>query len=137
MKLINLGYKFTNHNVQLSINSSSSSYIKLWDLDKTLIGTNEYMGFAYFWDHEVKHTMREATTKFKKVVHDTALKNGLVFIKGKMGRYDILNDFSYTDVFYLPTTKELKEIINLAVVKFKMNDQIKFGSKHSYLLKGA
>ena len=54
-----------------------------------------------------------------------------------MGRYDILNDFSYTDVFYLPTTKELKEIINLAVVKFKMNDQIKFGSKHSYLLKGA
>ena len=80
-----------NYNVQLNL----KAHQLLWDLDKKLIGTSEYMGLAYFWDHEVKHTMRDATTKFKKAVHDTALKNGLDFTKG-----------------YVKTDQKLQDIIS-------------------------
>ena len=88
---------FSNYNVQLNI----KAFQMLWNLDKKLIGSEEYMGFAYFWDHEVKHTMRDATTKFKKAVHDTALKDCFDFSNG-----------------YVKTNKKLQGIINKMLKKY-------------------
>ena len=77
---------FSNYNVQLNI----KAFQMLWNLDKKLIGSEEYMGFAYFWDHE-----------FKKAVHDTALKDGLDFSNG-----------------YVKTNKKLQGIINKMLKKY-------------------
>tara|TARA_R110002012_G_scaffold53447_1_gene137457 strand:- start:287 stop:640 length:354 start_codon:yes stop_codon:yes gene_type:complete len=46
-------------------------------LDKTFIGTNSYMGFAYFWGQEYKHTLRSANNTQRQRVHNAMVKAGL------------------------------------------------------------
>ena len=46
-------------------------------LDKTFIGTNSYMGFAYFWGQEYKHTLRDANNTQRQRVHNAMVKAGL------------------------------------------------------------
>jgi hypothetical protein len=46
-------------------------------IDQAFVGTPDYMGIAYWWDHEYKHTMRDATTKERKKAHDALLAAGL------------------------------------------------------------
>lgn len=46
-------------------------------IDHAFVGTPDYMGLAYWWDHEYKHTMRAATTKQCKKAHDAILAAGL------------------------------------------------------------
>ena len=61
-----------NYNIQVNFpNSKKTNWYKLRKLDKSFIGTSEYMGFAWFWDHEIKYYMREATAKQKKYIHDS------------------------------------------------------------------
>ncbi len=50
---------------------------KLNDLDTSLIGTEDYMGYAYFWDMEYKHYLRNATFAERQKVHKAFLKAGL------------------------------------------------------------
>ena len=57
-----------------------NSYTKLMELDKTLIGTADYMGFAWFWGTGgagVKHYLRDATAKQKKIIHDSFILNNV------------------------------------------------------------
>ena len=53
------------------------SYNKLYLLDKTLVGTPDYLGLAYFWSGEYKQLLRIATPKQCKTVHDRLLAAGL------------------------------------------------------------
>jgi hypothetical protein len=46
------------------------------DDDKN-IGTENYSGLAYFWDHEYKHYLRDASRRIKKRIHDEFISNGL------------------------------------------------------------
>lgn len=46
-------------------------------IDEAMIGTPDYMGLAYWWSHEYKHTLRDATTKQRKKAHDALLAAGL------------------------------------------------------------
>jgi hypothetical protein len=46
-------------------------------LDTALIGTPDYLGVAYFWAYEYRHSLREATPKQRKAVHDAFLAEGL------------------------------------------------------------
>ncbi len=46
-------------------------------LDKTFIGTNSYMGFAYFWGQDYKHTLRDANNTQRQKVHNAMVKAGL------------------------------------------------------------
>ena len=46
-------------------------------IDRAMIGTPDYMGLAYWWDHEYKHTLREVTPKQRKKTHDAILAAGL------------------------------------------------------------
>lgn len=47
-------------------------------LDQNFVGTPNYMGFAYFWGHEYKHDMREATQHQRMRIHAAFLDAGLV-----------------------------------------------------------
>jgi len=73
------------------------------------------MGFAYFWDSEVKHTMRELSSYMRKVIHDTALEEGLFedSYKGK-------------SCSYVPTTTKLIQIINATLIRYKPKDYKSF-----------
>lgn len=46
-------------------------------VDKSLIGTPDYMGVAYFWHHDYRHTMRETSYAVRRRVHGKMLKEGL------------------------------------------------------------
>ena len=119
MKLSSLKVYTSNYGLQLTTGYKANdcgSYGLVKDLDTTLIGTQNYMGMAYFWDHDVKHTMRDVTPKVRKIIHDTALREGL-FKDSEFGNK------------YIPTSKKFIEIINLAVTKFQLGDE--------YLIEGA
>lgn len=49
----------------------------LLQIDDAMIGTPDYMGLAYWWDHEYKHTLRGVTPKQRKKTHDAILAAGL------------------------------------------------------------
>jgi len=49
----------------------------LFQLDKTFIGTEDYMGVCYFWDYEYRHSMRPTTAKQRKTIHHALIKAGL------------------------------------------------------------
>ena len=74
--------KSNNYNIQVNFpNSKKTNWYKLNKLDESFIGTNEYMGFAWFWDHDIKHDMREASAKQKKYIHDSFVLNNVPFKK--------------------------------------------------------
>ena len=50
---------------------------KLLRLDKSFIGSSDYMGLAYFWNTAYKHSLRGATPIQRKRVHDMLLKANL------------------------------------------------------------
>ena len=53
------------------------AYEAVLTLDERLVGTPDYMGVAYWWSHEYKWTLREATHTQRKRAHDAILAAGL------------------------------------------------------------
>lgn len=53
-------------------------FVILMRIDEAMIGTPDYMGIAYWWDHEYKHTMRAATPRQSKRAHDAIVAAGLL-----------------------------------------------------------
>ena len=49
----------------------------LLELDKTFIGTVDYMGMAYFWNWEYRHYLRPMTYAVKRRVHAALRAAGL------------------------------------------------------------
>lgn len=56
---------------------TTRAYIVVHALDQGLVGTPDYLGLAFFWSHEYKHALRDASPKDRKRVHDAWLKAGL------------------------------------------------------------
>jgi len=76
-----------NYNIQVNFpNSKKTNWYKLNKLDKSFIGTSEYMGFAWFWDHDIKHDMREASAKQKKYIHDSFILNKIPLKTDKISK---------------------------------------------------
>ena len=50
---------------------------ELLELDKTFIGTDDYMGMAYFWSYEYRHYMRPMTYAVNRRVHQALRAAGL------------------------------------------------------------
>ena len=76
-----------NYNIQVNFpNSKKTNWYKLNKLDKSFIGTSEYMGFASFWDHDIKHDMREASAKQKKYIHDSFILNKIPLKTDKISK---------------------------------------------------
>tara|TARA_R110000823_G_scaffold37509_2_gene101897 strand:- start:26 stop:388 length:363 start_codon:yes stop_codon:yes gene_type:complete len=68
-------YEFTEPR-SFFITGEAFCYIQA--LDKAFVGTDSYMGFAYFWGQEYKQTLREANNKQRQKVHNAFIKEGLV-----------------------------------------------------------
>jgi hypothetical protein len=70
-----------HYKVDLYLNCGMNSFEQLNKLDKSFIGTNDYMGLAYFWDHEVKWWLRDATSYQRVKIHKLFIKNNVPFSK--------------------------------------------------------
>jgi hypothetical protein len=46
-------------------------------IDHAMVGTPDYMGIAYWWADEYKHSLRGCTPKERKAAHDQLLAAGL------------------------------------------------------------
>lgn len=55
--------------------------LKLLNLDKTLVRTPDYMGIAYFWHHDLRHYLRDASYAKRRKIHSQWLKHGIDFDK--------------------------------------------------------
>ncbi len=65
--------------VTIDISSLSQAAVeKLVELDATLVGSYEYLGLAYFWNHEYRHYLRSCTIASRRRVHHKMLDKGLV-----------------------------------------------------------
>ena len=72
-------------------------------LDKTHVGTPNYMGVAYFWgSNGTKHYLRDATAYQRRRVHKLWLKAGLVLHEETLEHYKIINQVTKLAV---PTTE--------------------------------
>ena len=47
------------------------------DLDNKYVGTEDYIGVAFFWNYAYRHYLRDTTIAKRKKVHDRFLKDGL------------------------------------------------------------
>ena len=78
-----------HYQTKLIFNFDLDQYNAIEKIDKSFVGTKHYMGLAYFWDHEVKHWLRDATKYQRVKVHKLFIANKLPF--NKKQRYFISN----------------------------------------------
>lgn len=53
------------------------AYMLLWHSDQKFIGTENYVGLAYYWNYEYRHYLRDASPYVKRKVHSQFLKHNL------------------------------------------------------------
>jgi len=56
---------------------SSEAFKTIHKLDKSWIGSNNYIGLAYFWNYEYRHFLRDITTSKRRRIHTKLLQAGL------------------------------------------------------------
>jgi len=78
-----------HYQTKLIFNFDLDQYNAIEKIDKSFVGTKHYMGLAYFWDHEVKHWLRDATKYQRVKVHKLFIANKIPF--NKKQRYFISN----------------------------------------------
>jgi len=67
------------------------AFQKLYELDRTFIGTPNYMGVTYFWGlHGYKHYLRESSTAQRRKIHKKWLAAGLDLLKETDEHYRII-----------------------------------------------
>jgi len=54
------------------------------------VGTKKYDGKAWYWPHDYRHYLRDASSKQRKAVHNAWVKIGVPVKKGKGGHTDWL-----------------------------------------------
>ncbi len=65
---------------------------EIYKLDKKFIGTQDYMGVAYFWGHEYKHILRDMSITQRRRVHKKALKLGIDFTEVGVKQWELLSE---------------------------------------------
>ena len=89
------------------VNLHTSVSFKAWqsisDLDSSFVGTKDYIGVAFFWDHAVKWWLRDATPAKRRKIHNLILDAGEIPVKEAGMTY-----FRTNDVVRSIVEKELK-----------------------------
>ncbi len=49
----------------------------VFNLDDSFVGTPDYMGVAYFWNHAYRHYLRDASIAQRRRIHNKMLACGL------------------------------------------------------------
>ena len=62
------------HRYLISINQNN--YLAILQLDRELIGTEDYMGLAFFWDYNYRHQLDGAAPAQRRRVHEKLLMAG-------------------------------------------------------------
>ncbi len=57
-------------------NCTANQWNLLHELDKTFVGTENYMGFAPFWHYNYRHYLRDATLSQKVEIHKAFMETG-------------------------------------------------------------
>jgi len=78
-----------HYQTKLIFNFDLDQFNAIEKIDKSFVGTKHYMGLAYFWDHEVKHWLRDATKYQRVKIHKLFMANKIPF--NKKQRYFISN----------------------------------------------
>tara|TARA_R110000803_G_scaffold87722_1_gene154634 strand:+ start:1225 stop:1497 length:273 start_codon:yes stop_codon:yes gene_type:complete len=69
------------------------AFEKISDLDRTFIGTEDYLGIAFFWgSNPTKHYLRDSTTYQRKRIHKLWLKENLDLHGESPAHYKIISD---------------------------------------------
>lgn len=58
-------------------NITTKSFSDIYELDKTYVGTENYLGIAFFWNYEYRHYLRDTTNAKRKKIHSLFIKEGL------------------------------------------------------------
>lgn len=77
------------------------AYKKLYELDEKFIGTENYIGIAYFWHYAFRHYLRDATTEQRKKVHSKILEYNLGVSDATEMHWDIIKDIFEEQSEYL------------------------------------
>lgn len=86
----------------INMNTASPTATRdLYALDRTYVGTENYLGLAYYWDHEVKYWMRDTSTAKRKKIHELLLKAG----------EKPVDDPEFPNSRYFETNETLREIM--------------------------
>lgn len=71
---------------------SSEIFSALSDLDQKHVGTEHYMGIAYFWGQDTKHQLREASIAQRKRIHKKWLAESLDLLGATDRHFDIIQE---------------------------------------------
>ena len=63
---------------------------KLYQLDKSFVGTPNYMGMAYFWNYEYRHYLRDMSNYRRRLVHKNGLEENVDFLEVGNRQWDII-----------------------------------------------
>lgn len=66
------------------------AYSKLILLDKSFVGTPNYMGLAYFWNYEYRHYLRGMSMYRLRLVHKKGLAENVDFLEVGNRQWDII-----------------------------------------------
>jgi hypothetical protein len=78
---------------KISVNTTYNAFSKILHIDEKFVGTYDYMGIAYFWSSEYKHTMRDLSTEDRRKVHNMWLDYNLDVSGTSDFHKELLNDF--------------------------------------------
>ena len=56
-------------------------YLALQETDSFLVGTQYYMGLAWFWHRDYRHYLRDRTPNQLKKIHDLFIKNEIPLLE--------------------------------------------------------
>jgi len=56
---------------------SMEAYCAIRKLDDSFVGTHKYIGIAWFWNYEYRHSLRGASYYRRRLVHKALLADGL------------------------------------------------------------
>mgnify|MGYP003118270719 CR=1 FL=1 len=78
-------------NYAINLNTTTvEATAELFKLDDTFVGTEHYMGLAYFWSTEYKHFLRDASISQRKRIHNQALKLNLDFTEAGIKQWELI-----------------------------------------------
>lgn len=70
----------------------------LLKLDAGFVGTEHYMGMAYFWNHEYRYPMRDASYHTRKIVHGRLLEMGIE-VNGQSPAHDKVFEWAFNRTY--------------------------------------
>lgn len=95
----------------MKLKEKINEYLNDWDM----VGTNDYKGYAYFWENSyIKFVLRDCSPRVLKKIHNKALNKKLKFSK-------------YQDHKYLKTDNEFITILIECLPKRKIKKLLEYG----------